>query len=158
MGDGAKLVVCDPVFLFSLGTPTPDSVAPSRRWKVSFSKVTSTGVAGWSSDLLCFLLILRVRDWLTDDPKSISTYVSLQWTWASLPWNANSRKEQMGWKGMILALQHPSPFCNHCPLTDLPGRQQFASKGIAFFKDRKKKNQEMVSLLLLLEACDLGHY
>ena len=59
---------------------------------------------------------------------------------------------------MILALQHPSPFCNHCPLTDLPGRQQFASKGIAFFKDRKKKNQEMVSLLLLLEACDLGHY
>lgn len=89
--------------------------------------------------IFCFLLILRFRDWLTDDPKSISTYVSLQWTWASLPWNANSRKEQMGWKGMILALQHPSPFCNHCPLTDLPGRQQFASKGIAFFKDRKKK-------------------
>ena len=63
-----------------------------------------------------------------------------------MPWNEDGRKDERRWKGIILTLPHPSPFCNPPALPDLLEREPFASKRIAFFWGRKRSGNGQFAL------------
>lgn len=55
-----------------------------------------------------------------------------------------------------MTLHHPSLFYNHHSLTDLPGREQFASKGNSIILEEKIRKWSVCSCFW--KTHDLGHY